>query len=134
MAAPYPPAYGVGPGSPYTLEQWLTKYRRLKWLAAEMAQLINDEARQMCADAGLSPDLLGIHPHNAMCGLEHGHPWPDVDYNRACICMDLLRIQFDAHHIVSDWDRAVRLDPHERWLQEQCDAEKHAETSQETAA
>ena len=134
MAAPYPPAHGVGPGSPYTLEQWLAKYRRLKWLAAEMAQLLNDEARQTCADAGLSPDLLGIHPNNAMCGLEHGNPWPGVDYNRVRICMDLLRIEFEGYRIVDAWDKAVRLDPHGRWLQERRDAEEHAETSPEAAA
>lgn len=39
-----------------------------------------DEARRLSVQAGLDPNLLGIHPHNAMCAYEAGKPWPGVDY------------------------------------------------------
>ncbi len=113
------PENSVGPGSPYTLDEWRDRYRKLKDLAEEFSLRLNDEARQMCVDSGLSGDLLGIHPHNAMCGLENGRPWEDVDYNRVRICQDLLAIQFDAHRIVSKWDEAVRGNPHRRWFKEE---------------
>jgi hypothetical protein len=132
ISEPYPDDT-VGPGSPYNLEQWRDQYHRLKSLADEMSQLLNDEARRMCADAGLSPDLLGIHPHNAMCGLEHGRPWEGVDYNRVRICLDLLRIEFDAHKVVTAWDEAVRGLPQERWLREQREIEDRESRAEDAA-
>jgi hypothetical protein len=127
------PDHTVGPGSPYTLEQWRETYRHLKNLANEMLRLLNVEARRMCADAALSPDLLGIHPNNAMCGLEHGHPWEGVDYNRVRICLDLLRIQFDAHRLVDALDKAVRGAPHRRKLEEWAEAERREREGSEAA-
>jgi hypothetical protein len=132
MSEPYPD-HTVGPGSPYTLGQWRSRYHWLKYHAEQMSRVLNDEARQMCADAGLSPDLLGIHPHNAMYGLEGGQPWEGVDYNRVRICLDLLRIQFDAHRVVDSWDQAVRGAPHQRKLEEWAEAVRREREGSEAA-
>lgn len=107
----------VGPGSPLTDKEWKEGYNRLKSHAEAMARIFNDLARKISADAGLDPNLLGIHPHNAMCGLAYGNPWREVDYNRCQAIVDLLAHEFDAHRMVAAFDKATRCDPHDRWLQ-----------------
>lgn len=48
--------------------------------AKRIADAIRDRARALSAEAGLDPNLLGIHPHNAMVSYSAGHPWAGVDY------------------------------------------------------
>jgi hypothetical protein len=108
----------VGPGSPLSFERWLDAYRALREHAEAMGAILNGLARDISADAGLDPGLLGIHPHNAMVSHDAGAPWAGVDYNRVQVVLDLLRHQFDAYRMIDAFDLAVRLDPHSRWLRQ----------------
>jgi hypothetical protein len=107
----------VGPGSPLTNDEWSRNYTMLKHYADMMSGIMKDLARKISGDAGLDPTLLGVHPHNAMCAYAGGQPWPNVDYNRVMVVMDLLNHQFDAQRTVDAFDKAVRLNPHSRWLE-----------------
>ena len=91
-----------------THEQWSLTYRKYQNIADRVARMRNDRARQACKDAGLDPSLLGIHPHNAMCSFQAGHPWPEVDYSKVRLCLRILASEFDADRIVERWDRRVR--------------------------
>jgi hypothetical protein len=64
-------------------------YTMLANMAERITKMRNDRLRKMCKDAGLSPELLGIHPHNAMCDYPE-KPWPEVDYK---ICKRLVWLQ-----------------------------------------
>ena len=64
-----------------TFHEWQALAQRLHARADIVTRQILADARRTCKASGLDPDLLGIHPHNAMCGLEYDHPWPDVDYS-----------------------------------------------------
>ena len=55
-------------------------YRDLANRCEAYANSVRNRARKLCAEAGLDPNLLGIHPHNAMVSLHYGKPWPNVDY------------------------------------------------------
>jgi hypothetical protein len=119
----------IGPGSPLTNAEWQKAYADLKMLAGMMSRIFNDLARHISADAGLSPDLLGIHPHNALVSRDAGQPWAEVDYNRAQAVKDLLDHEFDANGMVDAFDKAVRLDPHRRWLERQSQLEAQEPSS-----
>ena len=87
---------------------WLAKLNRYSDIARRIASMRNDRARELCRRAGLSPDLLGIHPHNAMCGYNAGQPWPNVDYKLVRQCLRLLRLQWQADEIVAKWYHRTR--------------------------
>lgn len=106
----------VGPGSPLTLDEWRLHYGRIKGFATAMESEIRRVAQRITEDAGLDPNLLGIHPNNAMCGLEYGKPWPDVDYNRVQVVLDLLRMMHAGHEVAEKFDDVIRGEPHQRWL------------------
>jgi hypothetical protein len=57
-------------------------YRELSARCDAYAANVRKRARKLTAEAGLDPNLLGIHPHNAMCSYRAGHPWPNVDYRK----------------------------------------------------
>ncbi len=117
LARDWDHANQVGPGSPLTTEEWRKAHNDLQMHAKAMSGIMNDLARRISGDAGLDPNLLGIHPNNAMAGKEHGQPWEGVDYNRVQVVLDLLAHEFDANRMVDAFDKAVRLDPHQRWLE-----------------
>ena len=75
-------------------------YNQLRRRCDAIAKIRNDRARQLCADAGLDPTLLGIHPHNAQCSYEYGKPWPDVDYHKVRECLHEIDRQWDAARIL----------------------------------
>lgn len=75
-------------------------YRELKDRCDRIAQMRNNTARRLCKEAGLDPNLLGIHPHNAMCGYRAGKPWREVDYSKVRACIRELSREFDAHRIL----------------------------------
>lgn len=108
---------GVGPGSPLTYTEWQLAYNNLKTAAKLMEEVFHVLAKKICADSGLDPNLLGIHPHNAMIAFEAGNPWKEVDYNRVQAVQHLLAHEYDASKMVAEFDKAVRLDPHQRWLE-----------------
>lgn len=55
-------------------------YSNLRTRCDAYAKSVNNRARKLCGEAGLSPDLLGVHPHNAMVSYKSGKPWRGVDY------------------------------------------------------
>ncbi len=95
---------------PMSHAEWCAKYSRMRDIAERIDQMRRDRARQACADAGLDPGLLGIHPHNAMCAFNAGKPWTGVNYSKVRLCLRILNSQFDAFRIVDRWDRRVRID------------------------
>lgn len=88
--------------------EWVKRYQTRKGLANHIANRRNNRARRLCTESGLDPNLLGIHPHNAMVAMEAGHPWEGVDYDLVKACQDELRNEFDPHKAVSEWDQSVR--------------------------
>lgn len=87
-------------------------YSKIKDAANRIGQMRHDRLVKMCKQAGLSPDLLGIHPHNAMCGYHAGKPWKDVDYS-VCKKLDWLQRtgwEFQASAIVSKLYSAGKTD------------------------
>lgn len=69
-------------------------------IARRVADMRLERARQVCREAGLDPQLLGVHPHNAMCSFEQGRPWKGIDYSKVRLCIRLLNRQFDGNRIV----------------------------------
>jgi len=88
--------------------EWVQRYSKLKGIADRVHAMIRDRAVKACKQAGLCPDLLGIHPHNAMVSYESGKPWAEVDYQYCRLTLHLLDKQFEPYHIVSKWDKRVR--------------------------
>ena len=81
----------------------MTKYQIARERADRISNAVNSRARKACQDAGLDPNLLGIHPHNAMVSYNAGKPWPEVDYSKVRLCLRLLDKQFDAGRILDRW-------------------------------
>lgn len=92
----------------YAFEDWRARYNRMKAIAERVRLARNRRAREACRRAGLDPSLLGIHPHNAMCGYRAGKPWAGIDYREVRRCLWLIDRQWDADRIVSAWDARVR--------------------------
>lgn len=103
MGRPY-----KAPGELYEFEEWRRRYRKLQDIADRVAAYRTKRARKACADAGLDPNLLGIHPHNAMVSLEYGKPWPGIDYSKVRLCLRIQRQTFEGSRIVERWDKRVR--------------------------
>lgn len=68
------------------MQEWQATAQKLRDHADKVAAEYREHARELCQEAGLDPNLLGIHPHNALCGLASGEPWPNVDYNKVKLC------------------------------------------------
>jgi hypothetical protein len=64
-----------------TFTEWQQFAQAVHARAERVKAMILEDARRTCKAAGLSPDLLGIHPHNAMVSFNAGKPWPEVDYS-----------------------------------------------------
>ena len=86
-------------------DTWREAYRPLRAAADSARDKARNKARRLCAEAGLDPTLLGIHPHNAMVSLKQGRPWPEVDYAKVRQCEHALRYMFLASRAVDAWDR-----------------------------
>jgi hypothetical protein len=81
-----------------------TRYGILRDRAERYSKLVNDRARKCCKEAGLDPSLLGIHPHNAMCGLHDGRPWKGVDYSLVRKTLWLTNdVQWRAHRLLEKY-------------------------------
>lgn len=87
---------------------WSAKYRRLQDIADRIVAMRLERARRLCAEAGLDPTLLGIHPHNAMVSFRAGQPWRGVDYSKVRACLRMQELAFEPNRIVDAWDRRVR--------------------------
>ena len=72
-------------------QAWQERARKVTDCANRTRDMIIQRAKAECAAAGLSSDLLGIHPHNAMCSYNAGKPWPGVDYAKVRRTLWLIR-------------------------------------------
>ena len=89
------------------LREWQRLYGAAHQRAERIAQMRNDRARRACAEAGLSPDLLGIHPHNAMCDFRSGRPWPGVNYSKVRFCLRLCNLQWEGFRILERYNTRI---------------------------
>jgi hypothetical protein len=76
------------------------EYRALKARAARSRMSKMARVRRLAAAAGIDPGMPFMHASNAMCGVEHGRPWPNVDYSKVRLVLRLERDVFAADHIV----------------------------------
>ena len=72
--------------------------------------------RRLSVQAGLDPDLLGIHPHNAMCGYHDGKPWRGVDYSLVRKIMWLDRKNSDLYRLLDRYCNK-RTDEDRFWIE-----------------
>jgi hypothetical protein len=86
-----------------TFQEWQAQYSRYRNQADRISAMITDRARQACKDAGLCADLLGIHPHNAICSLEAGKPWPEVNYHYARLALHLQEKSWEPYRLLEQW-------------------------------
>jgi len=66
-----------------TFQQWQQEAQKLDQRAHKLTCSIIADARRTAKQAGLSPEIPFLHAHNALCGLEYGKPWPEVNYSLA---------------------------------------------------
>lgn len=88
-----------------TMTEWANQYRQHKDRADRVSAMIRERARQACIQAGLDGQLLGIHPHNALCSYEQGKPWPEVDYHYCRLSLYLQEQSFEPYRILEAWSR-----------------------------
>jgi hypothetical protein len=86
-----------------THTEWASQYSAMRQRADRISQCINDRAREACRKANLDPQLLGIHPHNAMVSYEWGKPWAGVDYHFVRLSLHLQEKQFEPYRILERW-------------------------------
>lgn len=106
MTAPLPAALSALPTRSTWVHEfaaWKAQHEKLQAIADRIQKMRNDRARRLCAEAGLCPDLLGIHPHNAMVSFKLGKPWPNVNYSKVRACQRVLDHEFDASRVVDRW-------------------------------
>jgi hypothetical protein len=89
-------------------DEWRARYCRMREIAERVDRMRLDRARKLCAEAGLDPGLLGIHPHNAMCCLRWGSPWPGVDYGKVRACLRMMRRQSEGYRVLERWSARTR--------------------------
>lgn len=58
------------------------KYEVVRERCERVRAMIIKRARRETLAAGLDPDLIGVHLHNALVGLHYGKPWPGIDYKK----------------------------------------------------
>ena len=80
--------------------------------AGKVRDMILERARDACEQAGLSRDLLGIHPHNAMVSFNAGEPWRGVDYSKVRLSLRLQRMAWEPSRVLEQWSRKQ---PRELW-------------------
>lgn len=81
------------------IKVWQAKYSQARSIAERIDKLVWHRMRKLCQEAGLDPNLLGIHPHNAMCSYKAGRPWPNVDYSKVRKIFWLAPRQFAGYRL-----------------------------------
>jgi hypothetical protein len=76
------------------------EYRALKARATRSRISKIARVRRIAAEAGIDPGMPFVHASNALCGLEYGRPWPNVDYSKVRLVSRLEREIFAADHLV----------------------------------
>lgn len=75
-----------------TLSEWREAIKTLKQRVEKLERRYTLQAQKLCKEAGLDPNLLGIHPHNAMVSYEEGKPWKNIDYKKVKKCLYILNV------------------------------------------
>jgi len=86
-----------------TFEQWQKLYSVARDRADRISFLVIERARKVSKEAGLDPQLLGIHPHNAMAAYKCGNPWPEVDYKKVRKVLWLLKRSFLPYRLLDSY-------------------------------
>jgi hypothetical protein len=73
---------------------WQQVARRVREMAERTERMMDSDARRTAGMAGLDPNMPYLHAHNAMCGLNSGKPWAEVDYSLARRVLWLEEKQF----------------------------------------
>lgn len=92
-----------------THTEWKLRYRLYRSIADSIYVSRIERAREACRLAGLDPNLLGIHPHNAMCAYTQGQSWQDVNYHYVRLCLRMLKSATEGHRIVDRWLNRVGI-------------------------
>jgi hypothetical protein len=93
-----------------TFSQWKERYTRALTIADRTSKMITERAKRTCKEAGLDPQLLGIHPHNAMVAYRAGQPWPNIDYAKVRKVLWLIEKSYQPGRIVEAYaDRLWQL-------------------------
>ena len=78
-------------------------YSDMSRRAERIQEMIRERAKTACHEAGLDPNLLGIHPHNAMCAYRAGKPWKGVNYSKCRLAIYLSGKAFEPVRVVERW-------------------------------
>ena len=89
-------------------KEWVAKYGRMRDIADRIAKMRVARLRRISVEAGLDPQLLGIHPHNAWLAFEAGEPWAGVNYSKVRLIRRLQASEFTPSRIIAAWDKRVR--------------------------
>lgn len=68
---------------PLTFAQWQQLAQIVNSRAERIRRMIDREIRRTGEAAGLGRECPAHLAHNALCGLENGKPWPEVNYSLA---------------------------------------------------
>jgi hypothetical protein len=90
-----------------TIQEWQKLTLQASNKAEKIKKMIIARARKTCKEAGLDPGLLGIHPHNAMCGLHYGKPWQDVNYSLVRKTLWLIEKSYIPGRIADDYAKKL---------------------------
>lgn len=91
-------------------EQFLdiqTKSAQFHKRARRVHDMIVERARQAARQANLDPNLLGIHPHNAMVSFRNGKPWKGVNYHYCRLSLHLQEKSWEPMRLYDQY--ATRL-------------------------
>ena len=85
-------------------------YTVMKNRANKFNKMVIERCKTLSIKAGLDPNLLGIHPHNALVAYEYGYPWPEVNY-KLCKKINWLfsDYQWRAHRLVDSLHKQNKL-------------------------
>ena len=70
------------------ISAWQIEFAKWQAFSAQVRQhvkntesMIDRDLRKTALKAGLDPQIASLHAHNALCGLNTGHPWHECDYS-----------------------------------------------------
>jgi hypothetical protein len=79
--------------------QWQAFSARVRGIVSRTNSMIDKDLRSTARKAGLDPQIATLHAHNAMCGMNSGKPWEEVDYSLARRVLWLEQRSFDVSRL-----------------------------------
>jgi hypothetical protein len=80
-------------------------YGEVRERVERLSRAIVARARGVARQAGLDPSMPFLHAHNALVSLDHGRPWPEVDYELVRKVQSLERRSWEPYRILERWSR-----------------------------